>query len=101
MKNLCLILVIIFLIWACSSNSEYLDLGGLKPIYNKCKTFHALKHKYYARDANGNKKYILWNGQYEPSTNLTTSMGSKPALLPRSVYCSKFLDDPECYPKKE
>lgn len=97
MKNLCLILVIICLICICSSNNEFLDLGGIKPIYNKCKTFHSLKKKYYARDKKGRRKYLLWNGQFDPETNLMTSMGAKPALLPREVYCKKFKDDPECY----
>lgn len=96
MKNLCLILMIIFLFWY-TTNTECLDLGGIKPIYNKCKTFFSLKDMYYARDEKGRRKYILWNGQYDPETNLMTSMGGKPRLLHRDVYCKKFIDDPECY----
>ena len=97
MKTLFLVSVIIFLIWIYTNNTECLDFGGIKPIYNKCKTFSALKKKYYARNANGRKKYLLWNGHYDPETNLMTSMGGKPALLPREIYCKKFKDDNECY----
>jgi hypothetical protein len=97
MKNECLILIIIFLFWVCFNSKEHLDLGGIKPIYDKCRSFNGLKKKYYARNANGRKKFILWNGQFDPQTNLMTSMGGKGVLLPRDVYCSKFKNDPECY----
>ena len=94
------IFLLIFLMFHLCKNTEYLNLGGIAPIQDKCKTYNALKDKYYTRDHLNRKKYLWWDGKYDNDRKspLYTSMGGHPQFLPRSKYCRMFKKDPNCQP---
>ena len=95
------IIIIILLIYLYNK-TEHLNLGGIAPIRNKCKTFNKLKNKYYERDYLNRKKYLWWDGKFDNDRNapLYTSMGGSPRFLSREKYCRMFNKDPECQPPK-
>jgi len=83
-------------------NTEYLNLGGIAPIQDKCKTYNYLKDKYYDRDDLNRKKYLWWDGKHDTDrkNSLYTAMGGNPQFLPRDKYCRMFKSDNECQPPK-
>ena len=93
-------LLILLLIIYIFNNTEHLNLGGIAPIRDRCKTYNKLKDKYYTRDHLNRKKYLWWDGKYDSSKKspLVTYMGGNPGFLPREKYCKMFKNDSECYP---
>ena len=99
METVYIVLIIFLMVYLCK-NTEHLNLGGIAPIQDKCRTYNALKDKYYSLDHMNRKKYLWWDGKYDNDrkSTLFTSMGGHPRFLPRNKYCRMFKKDPECNP---